>query len=204
VDKRDYLRIVQVGNATELLQAIRFVTDFNLTFKTIDRKIYAAARHKPVSRENCKPVFRFGPKFFTKLSHMPAVSIEVRESRRQLRKTCYGYRDRFTKERVYLRIDPGSVLEVRDSMCGYLIGTRYLIPKLDGMKSKRWDKVHRLLTRLLKREGIIVSAAHVRKYRDSSKQRVKLTKRILILRDRYLKELRRQLAKRLRDEKAKQ
>lgn len=186
MDKREYLRVVQVGKPTELLKALRFYTDYRLTFKKLDKKVDARMVTKFNVRSEKKPKFRFGPKFFTKLNMMPAVSIEVRESRSYIRKTCYGFRDRRTNERVYLRVDPGSVVEFRDSPCGYLIGTRYLVPNIDRMKSSRWDKVNRLLTRLLSREGIIVNAGHVQKYRRSSNVRSKLAKRLVDLRVAYV------------------
>jgi hypothetical protein len=186
VDKREYLRVVQVGTVRELLKAISYVTDYHLTLKKLDAKVDAMRAHKPIIRLNKKPKFRFGPRFFTKLNRMPAVSIEVKESRSYIRKTCYGFRDKVTQERIYLRIDPGSIVEFRDSPCGYLIGTRYLVPNLDRMKSKRWDKVNRLLNRLLQREGIIVTASQVAKYRRSSKSRCKLAKRIVTLRNEYI------------------
>lgn len=179
MDKREYLRVVQVGTARELMHALRDVTDFRLTLPMVDRKIAARNATKHVEKSGKKPRFFFGPKFFTKLNMMPAVSIEVRESRSQIRKTCYGFRDRTTGERVYLRIDPGSVVEFRDSTCGYLIGTRYLIPGLSRMRPPRWDKVDRKMRRLLSAEGIIVDAALVRKYRRSTYPRVKLAKKIV-------------------------
>lgn len=186
MDKREYLRVVQVGTVRELIRAIRFYTDYKISFKILDLKVDVARATKHRLVVNKKPIFRFGPKFFTKLNMMPAVSMEVRESRSHIRKTCYGFRDKLTGERVYLRIDPGSVMEFRDSPCGYLLGTRYLVPNIDRMKSPRWDKVSRLITRLLSREGIIVSVAHVAKYKRSTKPRSKLAKRMVTLRNGYV------------------
>jgi hypothetical protein len=187
VDIREYLRIIQVGKSMNVLRALRFYTDYNLTWKKLDAKIVARAATvmKPIEKNRPRPKFKFGPKFFTKLNMMPAVSIDVMESRSHIRKTCYGFRDRVTGERVYVRVDPGSVVEFRDSPSGYLLGTRYLVPNIDRMKPPRWDKVSRLLTRLLTKKGIIITASVVQKYRRSAGLRVNLAKRLIELRKKH-------------------
>lgn len=183
MDKREYLRVVQVGNTIECRRGILHYTDFELTRPMIVRKIAARiATRKWISPKLNNPVFQFGPKFFTKLSLMPSIAVDVRESRSSIRRTCYGFREKLTGERVYLRIEPGGIAEFRDSPCGYLLGTKYLIPNIDRMKEPRWDKVSRLLTRLLTKKGIIVDAAAIAKWKRSTKPRVKLAKRIVMLR----------------------
>jgi len=187
VDQRDYLRIIQVGNTYELIQAVRYWIDFPIRIKHLDAKIEARQATKIVERPKKDPSFWFGPKWFTKLNQFPAVSVEVRESRAELRRTCYGFREKTTGERVYLRIEPGGIAEFRDSPCGILLGTKYLIPNIDKMYGeKRWDKVSRLLTRLLTKKGIIVDDRMVRKYQRSQKRRVKLCSRLLEVRIKYL------------------
>jgi hypothetical protein len=183
MDMNEYLRVVQVGQMAELMQAIRYYTDYSLKWKHLRTKTFARAATAFTVPPGMKkrPKFKFGPKFFTKLNMMPAVSIDVRESRSHIRKTCYGFRERISGERVYLRIDPGSVVEFRDSPCGYLLGTRYLIPNIDRLKSHRWDKVSRLLTRLLTRDGIMITTALVARYRRTHKSRTKLAKRLIEL-----------------------
>ncbi len=187
MDKREYLRVVQVGTCRELIWALQFYTDYPLNFKKLDHKIIARAATKMTQRHRDKPKFFFSPKFFTKLSFMPAVSIEVMESRSHIRKTCYGFRDHRSGERVYMRIDPGSVVEFRDSISGVITGTRYIIPGIDRMKGARWDKVARKVSRLLVAEGIIVTREHVAKYLRTFKPRAKLTARLVALRSRSLK-----------------
>lgn len=183
MDFGEHSRIVQVGTTYDVIRALRFLTDFPLQIEQVDAKIKARKATKFSERKNNKPKVKFGPHFFAKLNQFPAVSVEIKESRSQLRKTCYGFRDRRTGERVYLRIDPGSVLEVRDGICGYLVGTRFIVPRIDRMKPKRWDKLNRLLTRLMTEKGIIVTESMALKVQRALKKRVKLTKRLIALRE---------------------
>lgn len=187
MDTREYLRVVQVGKTFELIEAISFYTDFPLQIGQLDKKVLARKATKPSTQENKDPIFWFGPKWFTKLNQFPAVSIEVRESRSQIRKTCYGFREYLTGERVYLRIEPGGIAEFRDSPSGYLLGTKYLIPNINRIRGdKRWDKVSRLLTRLLTKKGIMVTDSMVRKYQRTLKRRVKLANRLVDMRTEYM------------------
>ena len=187
MDKSEYSRVVRAGDQKEVLLGLIEETGFKLTMKMVDAKILARAVTKFKAPHRDKSKFRFTPRFFTKLNLLPAVSIEVRESRSYIRKTCYGFRDR-TGERVYLRIDPGSLVEFRDSPCGYLIGTRYLMPSMNMWKKPfRWDKIKRRLKYILSNGGIIVTPVMVRKYRESHMVRYKLGKRLIKLRIEHLK-----------------
>lgn len=188
MDKREYLRVVQVGTSPSCLAGLRYYTDFHITYDMIDRKLDAREATKQwKEKSKRKPKKFIGPKFFTKLSFMPAVTIEVTESRSSIRRTCYGFRETLTGERVYLRVETGGIVEFRDHPCGYLIGTRYLIPNVDRMTSHEWHKIDRLLNRLLRKKGIIVTASMVAKWRRSCKPRVKLAKRLIQLRLAYRK-----------------
>src|SRR5690606_14278432 len=99
VDLRDYLRVVQIGTATEAMMALRDIVGYHLTFQLLDAKINARKATKFNARSGKKPKFTFTSRFFTKLGMFPAVTIEVRESRSYIRKTCYGWRDPRTGER---------------------------------------------------------------------------------------------------------
>lgn len=147
---------------------------------------FLATNRKARSRK--KPKFKFTDHFFAKLHHMPNFTIDVRESKNQIRKTCHGFRHPKTGERVYIRVDPGSLVEFRVHQTGYVIGTRYVIPGLDKMQGQfHWDKVVRKMREYMSRNGIIVKRREVFEYYQSITVRCSLARKAMLLEIRQLR-----------------
>lgn len=178
IDKSTYHRVIQVGAPRTIIRILKKELEVFFSFDDLDHKIKARI-HTKWKRPRQPSGFKFTEKFFAKLSLMPSFAIHVAESRSQIRKTCFGFRDKRTGERVYLRIDPGSVVEFRDSPAGFIIGTRYIVPGLDRMRPPRWDKVNRKMTRHLSQRGIIVYSRQVKDYLKSINARYKLARKLV-------------------------
>ena len=119
---------IRCHNLETLMMALAEETGCRLSTRYFHRNMTAWLATKKKLPSTKKPKFYFSNIFFAKLVTMPSFSIEVKESKSQIRKTCYGFRHKKTGERVYLRVDPGSLVEFRVHLTGYVIGTRYVIP----------------------------------------------------------------------------
>jgi hypothetical protein len=183
-----YTSLVQAGTARRILREISNWLGVKLTLKEVTRKIKAREATVPRSKTSKEPKFLFTKKFFTKLELMPSVELEVTDSRSKIRRECYGFRDQESRERVYLKIDGDSVIEFRDSPAGFIIGKRYIIPRLEKMYlPKTWKKVNRLMTRVLSERGIIVNSRLVKEYTKRNNKRYKLANLLIARRLFYMK-----------------
>lgn len=180
-----YASLVHAGTVGQVRMALSKLVGIKIHISTPRQKIKARAATPPPPRANKEPKFVFNDKFFTKLQLMPSVDLEVVDSRSKIRKECYGFREKVTRERVYLKIDDDSVVMFRDSPAGFITGKRYLIPRLNLMYlPKTWPKVKRLMTRVLNEQGIIVTLGLVREYTKSNFYRYRLAN-ILVARRIY-------------------
>lgn len=187
IDRRHYT-VLRVGGIKEMLRALSDVTGCALSNSRFNRNLRAFIRTRRRMRSRKRPKFKFSDHFFAKLSQMPSFSIVVKESKNQIRKTCYGFRHPKTGERVYLRIDPGSLVEFRVHLTGYVIGTRYVIPGLDAMRGPfRWEKVDRKIRQYMRLNGIIVKRRDVLEYYQSIRVRCTLARKLVL---RQLKQMR--------------
>lgn len=116
----------------------------------------------------------FSPRFFAKLALFPAVELKVTESRSSLRRTCYGFREKVTRERIYLRVEKGSLLVFRDSPAGFLTGKRYFINGLKYTKNTSWENIVRVLKRGVSRMGIRLDKYDVAEHYAQDRARHKL------------------------------
>jgi len=174
----EYVKIITTGTKYDVVAAVR--EEFEIRFRFFDykRRVRARLATKPYDKPQNKPKFFFGPAFLTMLSYMPSVDMRVGESRSQIRKTCYGFRSSYCKERIYIRVDPGSLIMFRDSPAGFMTCTRYLIPGLDRIKPFKWYKLVSKMRQLLKRDGIIVKGQAMRKYKWTLQHRIVYAKRL--------------------------
>ena len=180
---RKYHRVVRSGDMWEVMAALKEVTGCKISIKKLTPSVMAWLENldgKPAPKK--KPEFKFSDHFFAKLSMTPCFDIDVMESRSQIRKTCYGFRHKRTGERVYLRVDPGSLVEFRMHPTGYVIGRRYMLPGIDRIKSPfRWDKVSRLVGKYLRKNGIIVKKRQVWEYYKSISDRCHLARKLTLM-----------------------
>lgn len=180
-----YTSLLQSALSVRLLREFREWLGITLPMREVTREIIARRNTPPPPRANKKPTFLITKKFFVKLSLMPSVELEVKDSISKIRKECYGFRDTVSKERVYLKIDGDSVVEFRDSPAGFVIGKRYFIPRLEKMYlPKTLKKVNRLLTRVLSEQGIIVNSVLVKEYTKQNSKRYKLAN-LIVARRKY-------------------
>lgn len=180
-----YVRLFQAAFPLEILNALRDEFDIQMSMFDVDKERMAKRNTPPPKKPPNKPKYRITKKFFSRLFFMPFVELQVRDSASKIRKTCYGFRDPDTKERVYLRMDGDSLLEFRDSPAGFMIGKRYYIPRLAKMRHPRtFEKLNRLLMRILRERGTIVKSKHVREYIAYNRRRYKLAN-LLVARRNY-------------------
>lgn len=116
----------------------------------------------------------FSPRFFAKLALFPSVELKVTESRSSLRRTCYGFREKVTRERIYIRAEKGSLLVFRDSPAGFLTGKRYFIKGLKYTKNLSWENIPRVLKRAVARLGIRLDKYDVAEHYADDRARHKL------------------------------
>jgi hypothetical protein len=180
-----YTSLVQAGTTVRIVRELSAWLEVKLTLRDVNREIIARENTPPPPRANKEPKFLFRKKFFVKLQYMPSVELKVTDSISKIRKECYGFRDLESRERVYLKIDGDSIVEFRDSPAGFILGKRYFIPRLEKMYApKTWEKVNRLMTRVLSEQGIIINSRLVKEYTKRHNKRYKLVN-ILIARRRY-------------------
>lgn len=205
-----YSSLVRFGNQIALLKGVKELTGVKVTLKSVDHKIRAKEATKNLEKKKADPKFVFTVKWFAKLQLMPSIELEVADSRAKIRRECYGFREKKSGERVYFKIDEDSIVEFRDSPSGALMGRRYLIPRISNIRGKKtWEKVNRLIGRILSEQGIIVNAKLVYRYDWTVGRRKKLVELLISKRRKYLfdksakgYERQRQLKQRYKREKA--
>lgn len=182
-----YSSLVRFGGQVALLKGVKELTGVKINLKNVDQKIRAKEATKKVEKTKKDPKFLFTVKWFAKLQLMPSIELEVADSRAKIRRECYGFREKKSGERVYFKIDEDSIVEFRDSPSGALMGRRYLIPRISNIRGKKtWEKVNRLIGRILSEQGIIVNAKLVYKYDWTVGRRKKLVELLVNKRKSYL------------------
>jgi hypothetical protein len=182
-----YSSLVRFGKQIALLKGVKELTGVKISLKNVDQKIKAREATKKTIKSKVQPKFLFTVKWFAKLQLMPSIELEVTDSRSKIRRECYGFREKKSGERVYFKIDEDSIIEFRDSPSGALMGRRYLIPRISKIRGKKtWDKVNRLVGRMLSEQGIIVNAKLVYKYDWTVGRRKKLAELLISKRKSYL------------------
>ena len=186
----DYASLVQAGTPRYFVKALRKWLGVKFTMKMVDRKIYARRKATPPPPPKGEPKWLFTDRFFTRLEMMPSIEIEVVDSRSTIRREYYGYRDKRSGERFYLKIDGDSVILIKDSPAGFIIGNRFYIPRMESMhKPITWLNVFRLMRRVLNEQKIDVRRKDVLKYQKRQYKRWRLADVLVARRDLYLKAL---------------
>ena len=190
VKNGEYASLIQAGTPIRLVKSIRLWLDVKFTMSMVDRKIYARRKATPPPPPKGEPKFLFTDRFFTRLEMMPSIEIEVVDSRSKIRREYYGYRDKKSGERIYLKIDDDSIILIKDSPAGFIIGNRFYIPRMENMyKPIKWPNVFRLLRMILNEQKIEVRRKDMLKYRKRQYKRWRLADVLVARRDLYLKAL---------------
>ena len=181
----EYVSLYQAGRVRDIMKAMNNHFKTGITYGELRREIMARRKTPPPPRPRKEPKYFIDKKFFVKLYLMPSVELYVRDSVSKIRRECYGFRDPESRERVYLKIDGDSVIVFRDSPAGFITGKRYFIPRLEKMRyPKTFPKVNRLMTRMLRKQGIIVDSRLVKEYTKQHNKKYKLAN-ILVARYQY-------------------
>lgn len=182
-----YTSLVQAGTPVRIAREMSEWLEVDINLKDVTREIVARKNTKVITKDKKVPEFLFTKKFFTKLELMQSIELEVTDSRSKIRRECYGFRDPESRERIYLKIDMDSILLFRDSPAGFIIGKRYIVPRLEKMYlPKTWKKVNRLMTRVLSERGIIVNSRLVKEYTKRHSKRYKLANLLIARRLFYI------------------
>lgn len=108
------------------------------------------------------------------LENFHAVDLNVVESKSSLRRTSYGFRDKLTQERVYIRVEGSSICVYRDNPGGFVTGKRYLIPDLLYMKNFDFVRFKERIRKHHIRMGLRITNKDHRKFIENHKERYKL------------------------------
>ena len=185
-----YNSLVNGGNPTEIIRALRSEFGISVNYSSVDHKINAGGRFiKPHPKlwRNEQRYKRFNILFFTQLSFFPSVELHVNESKSHMRKTCYGFRELLSGERVYLRIEGTTIVEFRDSPAGFIIGKRYFLPIRFWRTKPRWDKVARRMREWFRKNKVHVGKKQFKEYVQHHRVRYKLAAMLVLRRKEYLR-----------------
>jgi hypothetical protein len=187
MDLGEYIILVRQGNTNEIISALTEHIDIKVNKKQLDHKLKYGIDFVPSkNRERQQSRKLFNVRFFAKLLYFPSVSLEVHSSKTELKKTCYGFRDALSGERVYLRYDIDSILEFRDSPAGHLTGKRYYINGLHKMRQFDWHKAIRLIDRNLKKMRVVITKKDLDEYVKINRERYVLSYKLRERRKKYL------------------
>jgi hypothetical protein len=154
--KKEYASVRQTDDSRKVLRALCKLLEMKVKTISMDKKLIARknTKNKTAPHKPEKGKWRFSRRFFAMLYMMPSIKIDVKESRSHIRKTSYGFRDQSTSDRVYLRIENGSVVMFRDSPACYIIGKRFFFRRVGYSYRKRWDLVQVKMYLFLREKGI--------------------------------------------------
>ena len=190
MDFARYDSLINGGTPTELIVALRAEFGINVSYNTVDHKVNTGGRFiKPHPKlwRNEQRYKQFNILFFTQLSFFPSVELTVTESKTHMRKTCYGFRELMTGERVYLRIEGTTIVEFRDSPAGFLIGKRYMLPIRFWRTTPRWDKIARRMREWFRKNKVKVGKKQFQEYVRHHRVRYKLAAMLVLRRRKYLR-----------------
>lgn len=178
-------RIRKIKDLSEILEFIREITELPLKLSQVDKKIRAFNKTPINKHPPQEPKFRITGRFFTMLWSLPSIELTVNDSRSKIRRECYGFRDTWSGERVYLRVEGSYILEFRDSPCGILLGKRYFLRGLILRNAEKgWKRVQNIMTREMWRQGAPIKPVDIKRYYNSIRPRVVAANRLVFLRER--------------------